>query len=112
MAAKMAPDELTTIQDLQGMLAADASACAAAWGALGAVPGIRHSAQQDESEYLHYLRVDVHDGDAGAKGHHRRHRAVCRFEGLHRPVAVAATGRYLGTARRVLRRMRQCDLGA
>ena len=61
----MARDDIATVENLQGVLAADASACAATRGAVGAISSVRHSPKQDEPEHLHDLRVEVHDGDEG-----------------------------------------------
>src|SRR5450432_3456719 len=100
---RLAPDDSATVEDLQGVLAADASACATARDALRAISSVRHSSEQDESEYLHNLRVDVHKGDEGSKGYCRCHCDVRRSAGLHRPVAVAVAGRHIRAARHLLR---------
>ena len=55
------------LENLQGVLAANASAGALARGCFAAVSSFRHSSEPDESQYLHHLRIDVHDGDESSK---------------------------------------------
>src|SRR3954464_6399641 len=76
-------------EDLHRVLAAAEHAGAAARGAIGAVSRPRHSSEQDEPQYVHHVRADVHEGDAGAQGHYRRDYPVRRSAGLHHSFAVA-----------------------
>ena len=57
---------------MQGVLGAAACPGAAARGAVTAVSRVWHSPEPDEPQYLHDLRVDVHEGDASPQDHHRR----------------------------------------
>src|SRR3981081_4687009 len=85
---RMAPYAVATVENLQGVLGADASAGAAPRGAVGAIPRVRHSSEPDEPQYLHNRRDDVHDGDESPQGHHRRDGAVRRPERLFQTVTV------------------------
>jgi hypothetical protein len=99
----MAPNDVAQVENLQGLLAADGSSGAASRGVLGAISNVRRSSEPDESQYLHNLRVDVHDGDEGPLGYYRSDDLVCRSERIHQPVSVVSTGCDFQSARRFLR---------
>jgi hypothetical protein len=52
--------DVATVDDLQGMLAADAFASATARHGFPAISFIWYSSEPDEPKYLHDLRIDVY----------------------------------------------------
>src|SRR5215216_2763838 len=74
-----------TIENLQRVLGADACSGAASRCDLGAISRVWRSPEPNEPQYLHHLRTDVHEGDAGAQDHDRRDYHVCRSARLHQP---------------------------
>lgn len=82
-------DVVFSIEDLQGLLGADASSCAFARTGFHSLPRLWHSPEPDESEHLHDLRAHVHARDESPQDHCRCVCAFCGSARLYDAFAVA-----------------------